>query len=391
MIKTRMLLLLSLLSAFPPLSTDMYLPAIPLLVTTWQQPLAIVNLSLVGFFISYCVFLLFYGPLSDRFGRRPLLLVGIGLFVMASLLCALADDVISMIVFRVLQAAGAASAATLALAISKDIYEGHEREKILAYIGIIMALAPMLAPVFGGWILTWFSWRWIFITQAAIAVIAWCGVWRMPETLPAPSPMGALETAGIYLGLFRNRRYVGYAMMLSIIVLPHFAFIGGSADIYITRIGLSEQTFGYYFALNAAAIMAGSFACSRLLSRIGSRHVMTTGFTGILCGGLLMLTGWIPAPWGLALPMALISFSFGLSRPPSNNLVLEQVDRHAGAASSMLIFIYFMLGAFSMWLISLDWLDKIFIIGILGTVSGGMMLAAWRLIPLIDRRTTVKA
>ena len=106
-------------------------------------------------------------------------------------------------------------------------------------------------------------------------------------------------------------------MMLSIIVLPHFAFIGGSADIYITRIGLSEQTFGYFFALNAAAIMAGSFACSRLLSRIGSRHVMTTGFTGILCGGLLMLTGWIPAPWGLALPMALISFSFGLSRPPN--------------------------------------------------------------------------
>jgi DHA1 family bicyclomycin/chloramphenicol resistance-like MFS transporter len=137
--------------------------------------------------------------------------------------------------------------------------------------------------------------------------------------------------------------------------------------------------------------MAGSFACSRLLRRIGSRHVMTTGFAGILCGGLLMLTRWIPAPWGLALPMALISFSFGLSRPPSNNLVLEQVDRHAGAASSMLIFIYFMLGAFSMWLISLDWLDKIFIIGILGTGSGGAMLAAWRLLLLIDRRTSIKA
>ena len=388
--KTRMLLLLSLLSAFPPLSTDMYLPAIPLLVKVWQQPLALVNLSLVGFFISYCVFLLFYGPLSDRFGRRPLLLAGIGIFILASFLCALADNVISMIVFRVLQAAGAASASTLALAISKDVYDGHEREKILAYIGVIMALAPMLAPVFGGWILTWFSWRWIFVTQAAIATIAWIGVWRMPETLASPSSMGALQTAGIYLGLFRNRRYVGYALMLSFIVLPHFAFIGGSADIYITRIGLSEQTFGYFFALNAAAIMAGSLACSRLLGRIGSRHVMTTGFAGILCGGLIMLARWIPGPWGLALPMAMISFSFGLSRPPSNSLVLEQVDRHAGAASSMLIFIYFMLGAFSMWLVSLDWLDKIYIIGILGTGSGGIMLAAWLLLPLIDRRTSVQ-
>ena len=98
--KTRLLLLLALLTAFPPLSTDMYLPAIPLLQKTWQQPLAIVNLTLVGFFVSYCVFLLIYGPLSDRFGRRPLLLVGIGIFILASLLCALSNNVVSLTLFR---------------------------------------------------------------------------------------------------------------------------------------------------------------------------------------------------------------------------------------------------------------------------------------------------
>ena len=389
--KTRMLLLLALLSAFPPLSTDMYLPAIPLLVKIWQQPLALVNLTLVGFFISYCIFLLFYGPLSDRYGRRPLLLAGIGMFILASGLCAIADNVISMIIFRVLQAAGAASASTLALAISKDIYDGNERERILAYIGVIMALAPMLAPVFGGWILTWFSWRWVFVTQAAIAAIALAGVWRMPETLAAPSSRNAFQTVGIYLTLLRNRRYMGYALMLSFIVLPHFAFIGGSADIYITRLGLSEQVFGYLFALNAAAIMAGSFTCSRMLGRVGSRVVMTAGFSGILLAGLLMQARWIPDPWGLTLPMAVISFCFGLSRPPSNNLVLEQVDRHAGAASSLLVFIYFMLGAFSMWLISLDWLDKIYIIGILGTGAGGLILGFWAILFLSDHRRRAEA
>lgn len=205
---TRMLLLLALLSAFPPLSTDMYLPAIPLLVKLWQQPLALVNLTLVGFFVSYCFFLLFYGPLSDRFGRRPLLLAGIGLFILASILCALADGLIGMIVFRVLQAAGAAAASTLALAISKDIYAGHERARILAY---------------------------------------------------------------------------------------------------------------------------------------------------------------------------------------SNNLVLEQVDRHAGAAASLLVFIYFMLGAFSMWLISLEWIDKIGVIGVLGTCAGGLLLSVWLLLPMIDRRSPAEA
>ena len=173
-------------------------------------------------------------------------MVGIGLYVGASLLCALAGSVSSLILFRVLQAAGASA---LALAISKDIYQGHERERILAYIGVIMALAPMLAPVFGRWVMTVFSWRWIFVTQAILGLVAWIGVWRMPETLKTPSATGALQTAGIYIRLLRNRRYLGFALLMSIIVLPHFAFIAGSADIYITRLGLSEQTFGYFFAL----------------------------------------------------------------------------------------------------------------------------------------------
>lgn len=386
----RLLLLLALLSAFPPLSTDMYLPAIPLLQKSWQQPLAIVNLTLVGFFVSYCVFLLFYGPLSDRFGRRPPLLAGIGIFILASLLCTISDNVISLIIFRVFQAAGAASASALALAISKDVYEGHERERILAYIGVIMALAPMLAPVFGGWVMTWFSWRWVFVIQGTIGALAWICVFRMPETLKTPAATSALETAGIYLQLLRNRRYLGFALMMSLIVLPHFAFIGGSSDIYITRLGLSEQIFGYFFALNAATMMAGSFACTRLVGQVGSRGLLTAGFAGILIGGLGMLTRWIPGPWGLALPMAVISFSFGISRPPSNNMVLEQVDRHAGAASSLLIFIYFMLGAFAMWLISLDWADKIRTIGVLGTACGGIILGIWILLPQIAGRKRTK-
>ena len=376
----RPFLLLALLAAFPPLSTDMYLPAIPLLQKNWQQPLSIINLTLVGFFVSYCFFLLIYGPISDRFGRRPPLLAGIAIFIFASLLCALSDNIISLIAFRLLQAAGAAAASALALAISKDVYNGFERERILAYIGVIMSLAPMLAPIFGGWIMAWLSWQWVFVIQAIIGAVAWIGVFQMPEPLKALSATTALQTAGIYFQLLRNRRYVGFSLMMSLVVLPHFAFIAGSADIYITRFGLSEQVFGYFFALNAASIMAGSFACTRFLG-LRTRGLLTAGFAGILIGGLVMFTRLLPGPWGLALPMAVISFSFGLSRPPSNNLVLEQVDRHAGAASSLLIFIYFMLGAFSMWLISLDWADKIRFIGLMGTAVGGIVMCIWLALP----------
>ncbi|WP_020674813.1 multidrug effflux MFS transporter [Geopsychrobacter electrodiphilus] len=375
--KSRTFLLLVLLSAFPPLSTDMYLPAIPLLQKDWHQPLSVVNLTLIGFFISYCVFLLIYGPLSDRFGRKPPLLVGITLFIFASLLCALSGNVTSLILSRVLQAAGAAAAATLSLAMTKDIYVSEERVRILAWMGVIMALAPAIAPIIGGWLLVWFSWHWIFVFQASVATIALIGVFRMQETLHEKSPSGALETVKIYLSLFQNRRYLAYALMVSLTVMPLFAFIAGSADIYITRFGLSEQIFGYLFAINALGFMAGSFLCTRLLHRLTSGRVMTLGFIGILLGGILMLLKLFPAPWSLTVPMTLVTFSLGLSRPPSNNLVLEQVSRNAGAASSLLVFLYFGMGAVSMWVISNDWTDKIQIIGILSTAVGVTALSLW--------------
>lgn len=377
MSKSHIFFLLVLLSAFPPLATDMYLPALPMLQEHWGESHAMINLTLVGFFISYCFFLLIYGPLSDRFGRKRPLLAGITLFIVASLLCALSDNVMTLIVSRVLQAAGAAAAATLCMAITKDIYTNDERVRILAWMGVIMPLAPAVAPILGGWLLTWFSWHWIFVSQAAIALIAFIGVVRMQETLKETSSTSALQTAKIYLHLFRNRKYLSYALMVCLVVLPHFAFIAGSADIYITRFGLSEQIFGYLFAVNAIAFMAGSLLCTRLLHRLGPGKVMTMGFAGIFLGGLIMLMNLFPGPWALTIPMALVTFSLGLSRPPGNNLVLEQVDHHAGAASSLLVFIFFLLGAFSMWLISLDWNDKIRVIAILATGVGAVMLSLW--------------
>lgn len=355
----------------------MYLPAIPLLVSLWRESLAVVNLTLVGFFVSYCVFLLVYGPLSDRFGRRPPLMIGILAYVAASLGCALCDDVVMMIVCRVLQAAGAASASALGMAITKDVYEGRRRENILAYIGVMMALAPMLAPVIGGWIITWSSWRWVFVAQGVIGLVALVGVWRMPETLPAPSAASFGDTVGVYGDLMRNRRYIGLTLLFSLVVLPHFAFIAGSPDIYITRFGLSERTFGYFFAMNASAFMAGAFVCARLPRRNGSGPVMTAGFSGMFLGGALMLSGLLSGPWSLAIPMFVVSFSVGLSRPPSNHLILEQVERHAGAASSLLMFVYFIVGAGSMWLISQDWPDKVRVVGLLAVGAGGVVLACW--------------
>lgn len=172
-------------------------------------------------------------------------------------------------------------------------------------------------------------------------------------------------------------------LLFSIIVLPHFSFIGSASTIYISRFGTSEQVFSYFFAFNAGAIMAGYFLCTRIQRHMASQKIVTISFAGILIAGLLMHADLVPGPWGLALPMAMASFFFGLSRPPSNYLVLQQVDQGAGTASSLMIFLYFIVASFAMWFISLDWADTIHVIARLAIFSGFFVLAVW--IPMVKK------
>ena len=369
--------LLALLTAFPALSTDMILPAVPSLAETWNQPLSVINLILVCFFVTYGFFLLFYGPISDRFGRRRPLLAGLSVYIAASLLCALATSAPMLIAFRIMQAAGAAASSSLSMAMTKDIFSGQERERILAYIAVIMALAPMIAPILGGWILADFSWPWIFIVQAVMGVIGIFGILRFPETLPRVSDIPLSRMMHSYGRLLLNPSYIVMVLVMSASLFPLYSFIAGSSAIYVNGFGLSEQKYSYFFAFNALALMIGSFSCLRLTKIINSRHLMTIGFAGIFLGGVFLLFTGQHGPWSFALPMFLITFSLGLSRPPSNNLVLEQVDRDAGSASSLLIFSYFTLGAVGMWFISLEWADKVSVLGAIALGCGALVLGTW--------------
>ncbi|MDK2826922.1 MAG: transporter, family, multidrug resistance protein [Methanolobus sp.] len=369
--------LLALLTAFPAFSTDMILPAIPSLALLWNKPLSVVNLILIGFFVTYGFSLLFYGPISDRYGRKKPLIAGITLYIIASVLCATASGATALIIFRILQAAGAAASASLSMAMTKDIFAGNERQRILAYIAVIMALAPMFAPIVGGWILAYMSWHWIFIAQGAMGLIGLLGVIRTPETLKEPTIVPISKVMNSYGSLLLNTNYVVMVLVMSISLLPLYSFIAGSSALYINKFGMSEQTFSYFFAFNALALMTGSMSCLKLTDRINPKHLMTAGFAGITIGAALILTIGHYGPWAFALPMALITYSIGISRPPSNHLVLEQVHKDAGAASSLLIFTYFTLGAVGMWLVSQEWMERMQMLGIITLVSGIVVFSAW--------------
>ncbi|WP_029897580.1 multidrug effflux MFS transporter [Desulfohalovibrio reitneri] len=368
---------LALLAAFPPLSTDMILPALPTLAAEWNQPMAVINLVLVVFFAAFALGLLCYGPISDRVGRRPPLFAGLAIYILASLGCASAQGAYWLVAMRGLQAFGAAAGASMSMAMAKDLFTGSDRQRALALIAVIIAIAPMLAPVLGGWTLAFLTWRWTFLFQAAVGLIALGGVFRLSEPLTERSEESAWRVLHAYGRLLRNPAYLAMAGVMTASLLPIYTFIAGSSEIYITGFGLSEQVFGYFFGLNALAFMAGSFSCMRLTKAVDSTKLMTLGFAGILLGGGLILANLVSGPWGFALPMALITFCLGMSRPASNHLVLEQVDRDAGSASSLLVFSYFMLGAVVMWLISLDWGDKVPVLGAFGAVCGAAALLGW--------------
>lgn len=381
----RMLFLLALLSAFPPLSTDMYLPTLPHLQTLWQQPATVINLTLSSFFVSFGLALLVYGPLSDRYGRKRPLIVGSSLFVGASLLCAMAWNVESLIAFRTLQSMGAASASAMSLAITRDVYSGAEREKVMAIIAVIMGLAPMLAPTIGSWVLTLGSWRWIFVLLAGVGVASIGGVLQMPETAGAPSVQGPGQVISAYRELmFGNARFATMTFLLSLISVVHFGFVGGSSLIYIQEFGLSEQTFGYLFAFNASMYMLGSFVCRILSGRIPSYRLVFWGLAGVTLSCVFMLLPIFADFWRLTVPMAVASVFYGLSRPPTNNLILEQVDRHVGSAASLLTFTFFLVAAAAMWFIALEWPDRITTLGVMGA---GVVGAVWVVWSTVMRRT----
>ncbi|MCF8055466.1 MAG: multidrug effflux MFS transporter [Desulfocapsa sp.] len=374
---TAFVLLLALLTAFPPLATDMYLPAIPLLVEVWNQPLSIVNLTLVLFFVTYCVSLLIYGPLSDRFGRKPPLISGLLLFILASLLCAFSGSISMLIGARILQGMGAGAASAISLAMARDKLESGIRERVLSQVSVIMAIAPMVSPMIGSIILEYTSWPWIFICQGIMGGIALLGVVKTPETHPGREAEGASLHIQRYVRVLGNYRLMGVVACNAAIALPLFAFIASSSFIYISTFQMSETLFAVFFGANACCFMAGAMTCMRFGKKIGTLRMITAGYTGVVLGGLLMFAGILGGPWQFAIPMGMITFSLGLSRPPSNNLALEQVSQDAGTASSTMVFSYFICGALAMLAVSLDWSDKIDFTAILATSSGLFSLLLW--------------
>jgi len=344
---------LALISAFPPLSTVLYLPALPQMVEALDTTQTSVNMTLSMFFLFYSVGLLFWGPLSEKFGRKPILLSGLTIYVVASLFCAFSQHVEQLIAGRIIQALGGSAATVVATAIVKDIYSGREREKVMATIMSMVIIAPMVAPVLGALLLKYTSWRTIFLMLAAIGAITLLGGMLFRETLSDKFTGSVIGSWYRLLVVLKNLGFSSLLLIFSLAPIALMAFLASASYIYIDGFGLTEGQFSLFFAFNATCAMVGPTIYMRMRRHIEPKLIVTVCFTLIaVCGVVVSVFGHI-SPWWFALSVGPVTMAVIAVRVPGTHLMLEQQDEDTGSASALINFFAMFMGSMGMQLVTL--------------------------------------
>lgn len=375
--KALYVIFLATLAMTAPLATDMYLSAIPRIATGWGVGKDLVNLTLVLWFASFSVFILVSGSLSDKFGRKPVLVAGLAIFVVSSLLCAAAQNVYQLIAFRILQGMGAGAPAAIVMAIIRDRFSGRERQRALAYVMTIVAVAPMIAPLLGAFLLKIANWRFIFLLQALLVGLTLLASGSISETNKDKLKSSILSLVSRYAVHLKNRPYLYASVSMGLLLLPFYGYIAFSPIYYITLHGLSETTFSLLFGLNALVSMAGAFSSSRLTRRFDDKTIITIAIIGCIAAGTgLALTADKHYLYFLVF-IAVFSFFTGLSRPSSGALILGLVRTDVGSASSLLVFYQFIAGAACMAFVTRQWEQPVLVFSLMTLSVSILVLLLW--------------
>ena len=337
--------LLAALSAVGPLTTDMYLPSLPDIARQLGASSAQVQLTISAYLIGFAAGQIIYGPVSDRHGRKPVLIGAIALYCAASLACALSTSIEMLIIARAFQALGGSGGIVLTRAIVRDIYSGAHAGRELSLIGLVMALAPVLAPILGGIIQTVFGWRVTFLALVGAGFAGAAVVWRLlPETLNtrAAEPVSLSSMLRSYRIVGRNPAYLAYLAITSASYAGLFAWISGSAFVLQDLYGLAPFDFGVAFALGSVGYMTGSAIAARLVIRLGLDGVLGLGGCACAAGGLAMIAAvgfGLMSSMSLVLPMAIYLAGLGMVLPQGIAGAMTPFPERAGAASSLFGFL----------------------------------------------------
>lgn len=326
------------ISAVGPLALNIFMPSMPGLQLEFGVTYGVVQLTLTLYLIGMAVCQLVYGPMSDRVGRRPMLLGGLAVFVAASLMAAVAPTIEVLIAARLLQALGGAAGIVLARAMVRDVFDRETSASVISYITMAFVVAPMIAPALGGLLDQHLGWRWDFWLLAGLGAIVLAAAWRfLPETHVTRSNAGT--GMGLISGaarLFALPRFRGYTLVLAFTSAVFFAFLGGAPHIMMDVLKRTPMEYGAWFVTISAGYMLGNFVSGRFTRRLGIDRMIMTGCAITTAGGLLCfaaaITGML-SPATLFLPMCLAALGNGLTIPNGTAGAISVDPRLTGAAA----------------------------------------------------------
>ena len=376
-----LVLFITLMNMFIPLSTDLYLPALPTMSTYFHVSSALTNLTLVSFFFFYAVGTLFWGPMSDKYGRKKILLIGTIFYVFASAACAASLNVYMLIAARIVQGIGAGAITAVSMALIKDCFSGKQRETILAIVQSVAGLAPMIAPVLGAILLQFTDWRGSFIVLTVVGLLCLLLAFLYQETLSDEERYEGtvLGSLGRLVAVGKNIGFLVPCIIFSLYNLAFMGYIAMSSYIYVDVFGLSEQLYSYFFAANAALSMIGPMLYVRFMTGFDKKKFALTCFAlYAVCGIFIVVLGG-NAPFLFWLGFAPFSLAGTITRPFGTNIMLDQQSGDTGSASSLINGVATVLGSIGMMCAAM-WGNIVAGLGIMICLTGIVSILGWLLL-----------
>jgi DHA1 family bicyclomycin/chloramphenicol resistance-like MFS transporter len=349
--QTELIILLGALTAFAPVSIDMYLPALPTIGVAFSAAPGHVQLSLASFFLGVATGQAFYGPIADRYGRKRPLYFGMLLFALASAGCAMAPSIDALIALRFFQGLGACSGQVIARAVVRDLFTARESARVFSLLLLVMGVSPILAPLIGGQIIGWFEWRAVFWVITALGILGFVGVaLRLPETHrhEHKRSLQLAKVLGVYAELLKDRTFIGYALTGGLAMAGLYAYIVGTPFVFIELFHVPANRFGLFFGANAIGLVAAAQLNVRLVRRHETDTVIRKVLVIEVITGLLLLAGTAAGFLGLA-GTAILLFvyiaSVGCLFPNTTAMAMASHGNKAGSASALVGTVQYMLAA----------------------------------------------
>jgi DHA1 family bicyclomycin/chloramphenicol resistance-like MFS transporter len=388
----RLLLVLGPLSAFGPLSMDLYLPALPSMARDLHAGDALAQLTMSACMVGLATGQLLAGALSDRYGRRRPVLVGVGLFAVLSLACALAPSMPVLVGLRLLQGMAGAAGIVVARAVVRDLYDGAASARVFSLLVIVTGAAPVLAPMLGGQLARFAPWRGQFVALAVIGVgILVAAYLGLPESLPAARRRsgGLAATVRAFGPVLADRTFAGYATVLALAYAAMFTYVVQGSFVLQNGFGVSAQLYSAVFAVNAAGIMLTGRANAWLVRRVPATRLVLVGVSASTPAALVMIVA-VAAGWGLPVVLGtlfVVVASTGLIGPNTTALALGRHGGRAGTASAVLGLGQFLIGAVVAPLTSIGGASA----GAMAATIAVLLLAALGVLFLLARRSGLRS